>query len=303
MVQFKLKKNQIPIEHIDEINGVALYMKRDDLLHPEVSGNKWYKLKYHVSHAIQNGAAELVTFGGAYSNHLAATAVYCEAYNLKATAYVRGEIDQQNITMQTCLKHGMRLIPMSRSAYRDKEDNTFLETLYTAHPGAAIIPEGGGGELGIKGASDMIDERCQSFDLIVSAVGTGTTAMGLLTAAAKHQHVLAIPVHKHHKIFEEKVFESYLKDQELSNKLLIDSSGHFGGYAKWNQALLDFIKQFYQLYQIKLDPIYTGKAMYTLFQWLKEDRIEKGSKVLFMHTGGIQGALGFEQRFNRKLFS
>jgi 1-aminocyclopropane-1-carboxylate deaminase len=302
MVQFKLKKKEVPIQKLEEINGVALFIKRDDLLHPEVSGNKWYKLKYHVDDAIQKGMQSVVTFGGAYSNHLAATAAYCDAHGLKATAYVRGEIDTTNITMQTCIKYGMELIPLSRGAYREKDNQHFLDSLHLIHPQAFIIPEGGGGSLGIKGASEILDDRCAEYDLIACAVGTGTTAMGMLQGSEKHQSILAIPVHKHIKIFEEKLFADRLKDNGLSSRLLIDGTGHFGGYAKWNETLLGFINQFYNRYQIKLDPIYTGKAMYTLLQWLREGRIEKGQKVLFIHTGGIQGALGFERRYNRKLY-
>ncbi len=302
MVQAEEKKVPVPIDELGVIGGVHIAVKRDDLLLPEVSGNKWYKLVYHVEAAQKKHAKGIATFGGAYSNHLLATAAYCHALGLKSIGIVRGEeVVPLNPTLSRCLELGMHLVYVSRSDYRKKEDQDYLETLRQAYPSYHFVPEGGGGWDGIRGAQLLLDKRCQAYDLIVSAVGTGTTIAGMALASKPHQKLWGIPVHKHSKVVDE--LASTIPQLQLPNRLEAErfTSYHFGGYAKWTDELIDFIRTINGTYGLPLDPIYTGKAFYALLDQIEQGLVPAGRKVLFIHTGGLQGNAGFEQRFGVKL--
>ncbi|MEX2596206.1 MAG: pyridoxal-phosphate dependent enzyme, partial [Salibacteraceae bacterium] len=262
MVQNREDFFQLPISLITEINGVKLFMKRDDLIHPHVSGNKLYKLRYNFIEAKKNGFDRILTFGGAFSNHLAATASYAQDQQLKCIGVVRGERPATiNPTLKFCIDRGVELKFVSRSDYRQKTDAAFLDGLRSEFHNPFIIPEGGNNELGIKGSGEMLDERTTGFDAIICPIGTGTTVGGLLKAAAEHQRVIGLPVHKHADIMEDvRAMEPSLSDH--FHKLTLWTDYHFGGYAKWDNRLLQFIQSFYSEFSIKLDPIYTGKAMF-----------------------------------------
>jgi len=302
MVQEFVKISNSPIQFLSTLSGVEIWVKRDDLHDPFVSGNKLFKLKYNLAQAIKEEKNCLLTFGGAFSNHIAATASFAYQSGLKSIGIIRGEAtDELNPTLRFAASKGMELTFTSREAYRQKNDPAFLTELQREHPNAFIIPEGGANVLGIKGSEEILNEDTQSFDAIACAIGTGTTVAGLLKACTEHQKIIGIPIHKHSQIMDEVLeLDPTLKDHW--HHLMLEPDFHFGGYAKWNQALIEFIQTFYRDHGLKLDPIYTGKALFALIECIKNDKVKSGSKVLFVHTGGLQSVPGFEERFKLKLF-
>lgn len=293
-----------PLQKLDlnlaEEKGIQVYIKRDDLIHPEVSGNKWRKLKYNIEEALNNNCDSLLTFGGAYSNHILAAAVAGNQFGLKTIGIIRGEEHLPlNPTLQQAADNGMQLEYIDRTTYREKDNSEFLINLQKQYPTAFIIPEGGANEYGIRGSEDIISEIKQEidFDYLTVDCGTGATIAGLINASNNEQ-VIGIPVLK-----AQDYFEDYIqKHCPNKNNYKLYHDYHFGGYAKWKPELLDFMRWFYNETGIKTDPIYTGKQAYALIDLLKKDVFPKGSKVVFLHTGGLQGIEGFEKRFGVMIY-
>jgi len=274
-------------------HNVQLDIKRDDLIHPFISGNKWRKLKYILQQAKQENKNVLVTFGGAYSNHLLATATAGAIFGLKTIGIVRGE-PVNNDTLFLCKLHGMELQFVSRDAYRNKRE--IFQALFNKNKQAFFINEGGAGAEGAKGCSEIIQELTENYNHIFCAAGTGTTIAGILnglTFTKKHSQVHVIPVLKDSEYLKENINELLHKPITFH----FHKQYHFGGYAKTNVSLLNFITHFTQQTGIMLDPIYTGKALFALFDLLQERFFNAEDKVLFIHTGGLFGTLGMKERF------
>jgi 1-aminocyclopropane-1-carboxylate deaminase len=272
---------------------VQVYIKRDDMIHPLISGNKWRKLKYLLIQAQAQGKKHLVTFGGAYSNHLLATAAAAAKFGFKSTGFVRGD-EVQNDTLFLCRLHGMNLIFINREAYRDKL------ALYAANFGndnkAMFIDEGGASAEGAQGCSELINELQQTYDHIFCACGTGTTAAGIINGIGIHQlntRFNAIPVFKNGGFMKSEIEKFLLAPADFN----LYTHYHFGGYAKTTPALITFIKKFIIDTGIIIEPVYTGKMMYALYDLIAKDYFKPGSKVLAIHTGGIWGMLGMKDKF------
>lgn len=290
--------DQIVLPVLEEYE-VSLAIKRDDLIDSQVSGNKLYKLKYNIQTAKEKGKA-ILTFGGAFSNHIAATAAYTQAEGIKSIGVIRGErVEPLNPTLALAEAMNMELHFVSRTGYRRKSDPAFLDQLRErfAHP--FIIPEGGANLLGIRGAQEMLSDATKPFDVIVVPMGTGTTFAGLVKACQPHQQVIGFPVHKHEHLLDD-ILNVYPAFDRLDRYQIINGH-HFGGYAKWTKELLDFIRSFHHETGVPLDPIYTGKAMHALLHHIQQRRFSKGTRLLFAHTGGLQAIPGFEQRFGVKV--
>lgn len=261
---------------------IEVWMKRDDLLHPFVSGNKYRKLKYLVQDAIAKGKSHLVTFGGAYSNHLVATASAAATLGLKATAIVRGEEEFTNSMLSICRLYGMEIQQVSREAYRDK-DKAFT-AFFNNDDTVYRIEEGGYSELGAKGCADLINELKQPYQHIFCAVGTGTTVAGLVEGSL-NATINGVVVLKGAEYLRDEidVLLSKPKDYKLHHNF------HFGGYGKFNSEIITFIKDFAQQTGILLDPVYTAKLMMGILSLAKEDYFAIDTKVLAIHTGGLWG--------------
>jgi 1-aminocyclopropane-1-carboxylate deaminase len=299
------------LEFVLERKGVQLWVKRDDLIHPEVSGNKWRKLKGHLEFFEKSGKTEILTFGGAFSNHIAATAALGELCNIPTHALIRGEEEMKNNpTLEFCLRKGMRIEGISRKQYDTKDDLKFLRTLELLMPEVFIIAEGGKGPLGLKGCLQIPEEVDEDFDYWAVAGGTGTTAAGLL-ASPQVARLLLYPALKGGKFLVPAIFNQLLAFYEnhqgdkvslklLQQKLLLRDQYHFGGYAKVNADLVDFLNTFYQQYGLKLDPVYTGKMFFGLLRDIDQGIFPKGSKILAVHSGGLQGIAGANQTLRKK---
>jgi len=274
---------------------IHLYIKREDLIHPWVSGNKWRKLKYNLAFAIQNNIQTIITFGGAFSNHLYATAGACALLGIKSVGIIRGEIDTQNPTLKFCLEKKMTLIPVSRSAYREKEASKEIQDIIHKYPGSLVIPEGGTNQLALKGVGEIWDELNHQLgtppDYLTLAAGTGGTTAGLLSYDHYSTKIISYSALKSDHLQEEILSLAKYKNKE---KLIMVTDYHFGGYGRWTDELIQFIRDFESKGGVPLDHVYNGKALYGLLEMMAQDYFTEGSTVVHVHTGGLQGLAGLE---------
>jgi len=279
---------------------VRLFIKRDDLIHPSVSGNKWRKLKYNLQEAAALQQSTLLTFGGAFSNHIHATAAAGKVFGFKTIGIIRGErILPLNPTLQFAEANGMQLHFISRSAYREKYTPAFQAQLKEQFDDFYQLPEGGTNELALKGCAEIITELEVSTipDYICTSCGTGGTIAGMIKGSAdKATQIIGFAALKGSFLTKE-VALLLKKNSDLNVNWLINNDYHFGGYAKFKQELIEFINQFKKDYGIALDPIYTGKLLFGIFDLLRKDFFRKGSRVVAVHTGGLQGIVGFNARY------
>lgn len=284
--------------------NVELWVKRDDQIHKAVSGNKWRKLKYNIKAAQQLKASGLITFGGAFSNHIYAVAAAAQIVGLPSVGIIRGEhTDPLNPTLSFAKSCGMHLQFVSRSAYRNK---TILKNEYSKlYPNFYFIPEGGTNILALRGCEELIEEIRDQFeempDYICTSCGTGGTLTGLIKGMNGRQQLIGFSALKGDflkmriKELLEEVGMSHLSNWNVNTEF------HFGGYARHDQVLIDFINAFKGRHKISLDPVYTGKLFYGLFEMIKRGDFPRGSRILVIHTGGLQGVLGFNHRFGKSL--
>lgn len=278
-----------------EKKGIQLYLLRTDLNHPEISGNKLYKLKYNIEEAKSQNKNTLLTFGGAFSNHIAATAAAGKIANLNAIGIIRGdELPQLNPTLRLAKENGMQLYFVSRELYRNKDElqnyvrKTFNNNCY-------IVPEGGSNALGVKGCAEIIKDISIPFDYICAPCGTGATLSGIVLSLNTKQQAIGFQVLKAEKYIEQELKKWLLEfNCENKNNWSINENYHFGGYAKVNDELKAFVKEFKTNYHIPLDLIYTGKMMFGIFDLIKKDAFKTGSTIIAIHTGGLQGNKGFD---------
>ncbi|NHA04634.1 1-aminocyclopropane-1-carboxylate deaminase/D-cysteine desulfhydrase [Mucilaginibacter sp. HC2] len=276
-----------------EEHGVKVFLKRDDLIHPMISGNKWRKLKYLLKTTQSQGKNHLVTFGGAYSNHLLATAAAAARFGFKATGIVRGE-QVNNDTLFLCKLHGMQLIFTDRDSYRDKP--ALFAQYFSDDNDAFFIDEGGASPEAALGCAELVNELTETYDHIFCACGTGTTAAGIINGLNNHQFKTrfhAVPVFKNGDFIREEInrFLTTPTDYDLHTDY------HFGGYGKADDQLINFIKKFVSATGIVIEPVYTGKMMYTLYDLIGKGHFKPGSKILAIHSGGIWGLLGMKDKF------
>lgn len=269
---------------------VRLSVLRLDKIHPVVSGNKLFKLYYFLEEAAQSSHKTILSFGGAYSNHLAATAFACRALQLKSIGIVRGEQPAHlSHTLQQCMNDGMQLKFITRQQFAEKENGAFTSSLQNEFGDCVIVPEGGYHPSGANGAALIMDiPGCRNYSHICTATGTGTTLAGLLKAAAPSQTIVALPVLKGMTDIEERI--AYLtgnKDPFKNLQLLNDY--HFGGYAKKTEALIQFMNKCWQQFHLPLDFVYTAKMLFGIIDRIKDGYFPPGGNILCLHTGGLQG--------------
>jgi 1-aminocyclopropane-1-carboxylate deaminase len=270
-------------------------MLRLDLLHPEVSGNKWFKLKYNIEQAKQLGHTSILTFGGAYSNHLAATAAACKHYGMSSIGIVRGKDaeDDLNPTLRFCVDNGMEIIFVSREEYGLKEDAEWQEKLQQQYNNVFIVPEGGANDWGRLGATEIAAYIPNGYTHVCVSVGTGTTMEGLRNGLTAHIHVLGYAPMKGGSYLEGEI-ASHVNEDKNANWQLFDQ-WHFGGFGKSNEALITFMNGFFEQTGIPLDVVYTAKMMYGLQEQLQAGFFAADAKILCVHSGGLQGNASVKQ--------
>jgi len=287
---------------ICQTKAVQLYIKRDDLLHPIVSGNKWRKLCYNLSAAKEQGHSTLLTFGGAYSNHIHAVAAAGHLLGFETIGLIRGEEPATyGATLNFAKSKGMSFHFLSRPAYREKKipEHIDLRNVY-------ILPEGGTNDLAIRGCGDIISELLEqegknATDFYCVPCGTGGTIAGIINALNGNRKVIGFSALKGDFMTAE--ITDLLKRYDLANpsNWIVNSDYHFGGYARYKPTLIDFLKTFYIETGIPLGPIYTGKMVYGVLDLVAKDYFPKGSTITMIHTGGLQGVIGFNDRFELDL--
>ena len=273
--------------YTDVYRGIEVYVKREDLLHSEISGNKFRKLKYNLLEAKRLGYKKILTFGGAYSNHIAAVAAAGRDYGFETIGVIRGEELStnflQNPTLSKAHQDGMQFHFVSRSTYRTKENIDFINSLHDFFGHFYLIPEGGTNSLAIKGCEEILTQEDEKFDFICCAAGTGGTASGIINSLKKHQTVLAFSVLKGNFLYPE------IEKRTNNKQWHLVTDYHFGGYAKTSVELNRFIYTFTKKYLIPLEPVYTGKVFYGVLDLISENYFPTPCKILIIHTGGLQG--------------
>ncbi|NJB72869.1 1-aminocyclopropane-1-carboxylate deaminase [Saonia flava] len=278
--------------------NISLFIKREDKLHPLISGNKYRKLKYNLIAAKANGSKCILTFGGAYSNHIAATACAGKEYGFKTIGVIRGEELRDkwrnNPTLKLAHKHGMEFLFVSREKYREKECPSFLKSLQHDFGVFYLLPEGGTNELAIKGCEEILTDADKEFDVVCCSVGTGGTLSGIINSSRAEQQVLGFSALKGDFIREDICKFVAKENWELVNGY------HFGGYARVNKELVHFINEFKEKSQIPLDPIYTGKMLFGILDRVQKGHFKENTRILAIHTGGLQGIAGINLTLGSK---
>lgn len=296
-----LSEKNSPLQEIPFPDGrIRLFIKRDDLLHPQISGNKWRKLKYNLEEIQQQQKSILLTFGGAFSNHIAATAAVGKLYGIKTVGIIRGEeLNAQNSTLSFAQANGMALKFISRADYRKKESASFLRELKAEFGEFYALPEGGTNCFALRGCAEIITEIDKEItaDYYCVSCGTGGTISGMVTGLKKGK-ILGFSALKG-DFLQKEVAEllSLCRPTFKPFNYNINTDYHFGGYAKFKPELITFINDFRKKYGIQLDPIYTGKMFFGVFDLVKKGYFAEGSTVVAVHTGGLQGIEGFNARY------
>jgi 1-aminocyclopropane-1-carboxylate deaminase len=269
-------------------HNIKLTVKREDLLHPHISGNKFRKLKYNILKAKHENKVALLTFGGAFSNHIAATAAAGREYGFKTIGVIRGEelVNKigDNPTLSFAKSCGMVLKFVTRDEYRLKAEPQFIKELEAEFGDFYLVPEGGTNELAVKGCEEILTFKDEQFSHIACAVGTGGTISGLINSAAEGQRVIGFPALKGEGLLDWKLVTDY----------------HFGGYGKVTQELIVFMNDFFDKTGIPLDPVYTGKMFFGVIDLIHRGYFPENSEILLIHTGGLQGIAGMNKELLRK---
>ncbi len=293
----KLLEHKIPIVEIPIESKVRLFIKREDLTHPEISGNKYWKMFYNVKKYLEKEVSErkIITFGGAFSNHIAAAAALGKEFGIKTLGVIRGnELEdswQENPTLFSAHQNGMSFRFVTRETYRYKE--RLMAELQEEFPESLVVPEGGTNENAVEGIQYMLTDETKDFDYICSAVGTGGTVSGLSKCAQPHQKIIGF------KAVKDNSLENRIKNlSKKDNFTLVDASD--GGFGKITDENVRFINEFYQYFGIVLEPVYTGKMLRKIFEMIEDDYFPANSKILAFHTGGLQGIVGANEMLKKK---
>ncbi len=303
LLPLKKIKNKKVIYTPKGFRPIELWIKREDLLHPQISGNKYRKLRYNLESAKEQNFETLLTFGGAFSNHIAATAAAGKEFGFKTIGIIRGdELGKDlaatlriNPTLAFAHKQGMLLKFIDRESYRLKHTTSFIEQLQSEFRAFYLVPEGGTNELAVKGCEEILNAEDSKFDYICCAIGTGGTISGIINSAKSHQKVLGFPALKEN--FLHKEINKYVLNKD---NWQLQRDYNFGGFAKINKELVHFINDFKKQTNVQLDPIYTGKMLFGIVDLVKKGFFKNGIKIVAIHSGGLQGIDGMNQRLKNK---
>ena len=295
MSDFTKLSNQIqlptPVSELGLINGVQVFVKRDDLTHPEVSGNKWRKLKRNLEFCLANNYKGVISFGGAFSNHIYSLSAACSIVGLPFAAIIRGEeVNENNSTLKVLAARGQKIFKISREEYQKKSESKVVREVLASYPEYYLIPEGGTNKLGIEGMQELVDElmsQCPDFDYLVCSAGTFGTSAGIFSALPSTINLVVYPALIGKWVHEE--INKILSLDDHPQNLMIRDEYHFGGYGTGLETMKAVIDDFYIRYGFTLDPVYTSKAFYGMFEDINKGFYKNGSTVIFYHSGGLQG--------------
>jgi len=296
-------------EQLFRDKNILVDVLREDLNHPVIQGNKLRKLTYNLKNAKKKGNKTLLTFGGAYSNHILAVAQAGKEYGFKTIGIIRGEQTLPlNYTLRNCIELGMVIQYIDRTTYKLKNTTDFKDYLRNIYGSFYLIPEGGSNYYAINGCMEIIPKN-NDYNYICCPIGTGGTIAGITISNQNKSKVLGFPALKGGDFLKKEVtnfVNEVVNENETTNDLMqslsIISEYHFGGYAKIKEELINFVRNFYQTHQFKWDLIYNGKMAYGVYDMIEKDYFPKESKILLIHTGGLQGINGFEERNKRVIY-
>ena len=294
-MNFKL--NQQIFSELYLNNEIEVFIKRLDLIDPFISGNKLFKLKHNVDRALLEEKNMLITFGGAFSNHILATAAYAKKKNIDCLAIVRGEeYSELNPLLALAKEYGMNFCFVSRKEYAKRNDNNYISELIRKYKKAFIVPEGGNNKLGVLGAEEILETQDKSFDYIICPIGTGATLSGIVNSSNRSQKVIGINC-----INDTKDINKNISQKTNKNNWEIINEFNFGGFAKFDNLLTEYLKKFKLNYKITLDLNYTTKMFFGFEKLIERRYFHRKSKVLLIHTGGTYGNLGFNYLYDLDL--
>lgn len=279
--------------------GINLFVKREDLNDPELSGNKMYKLKYNLLKAKDERHNTLLTFGGAYSNHIFAVAAAGKRFGFNTIGIIRGEEHLPlNPTLNFAIRCGMQICYLNRAAYRNKTSAEVVDKLRNQFGNFYLIPEGGTNYLAVRGCEEIVRSIRINFDIICVPCGTGGTLAGIIAGLNGKHHALGFAVLKGASFLNNNILKLLTSSGLLNpTNWNINLDYHFGGYAKIKPELIKFIRGFYEKNGILLDPIYTGKMFYGIYELISLNKINEGTTIVAIHTGGLQGLEGMKSKF------
>ena len=294
-MNFKLNQQIFSERYLN--NEIEVFIKRLDLIDPFISGNKLFKLKHNVDRALLEKKNMLITFGGAFSNHILATAAYAKKKKIDCLAIVRGEeYSELNPLLTLAKEYGMNFCFVSRKEYAKRNDNNYISELIRKYKKAFIVPEGGNNKLGVLGAEEILETQDKSFDYIICPIGTGATLSGIVNSSNRSQKVIGINC-----INDTKDINKNISQKTNKNNWEIINEFNFGGFAKFDNLLTEYLKKFKLNYKITLDLNYTAKMFFGFEKLIERRYFQRKSKVLLIHTGGIYGNLGFNYLYDLDL--
>ncbi len=291
----------VPVTLPGVSNNVNLFMKRTDLVHPVISGNKWYKMKYNIVEMKKLGLDTLLTFGGAFSNHIHAAAHAGKIFGFKTIGLIRGEEHLPlNPTLQAAVDDGMELHYVDRTTFRKRETEEFLNSIRERFGDVYILPVGGTNKIALKGCAEIIDQIDIDYNYICSASGSGGTFAGLVAGLKGSKQAIAFPALKGGEFLEEVISDlvSEYTGETFSNWGL-NTDYHFGGFAKLTKELIDFTHEFNELNGFELDYIYTNKMMFGIADLIKKGFFKSGETIVAIHSGGLQGNEGMREKVRK----
>ena len=294
-MNFKLNQQIFSERYLN--NEIEVFIKRLDLIDPFISGNKLFKLKHNVDRALLEKKNMLITFGGAFSNHILATAAYAKKKNIDCLAIVRGEeYSELNPLLTLAKEYGMNFCFVSRKEYAKRNDNNYVSELIRKYKKAFIVPEGGNNKLGVSGAEEILEKQDKSFDYIICPIGTGATLSGIVNSSKKTQKVIGFNCINDTKDINKNIYQKTNKNNwEIINEF------NFGGFAKFDNLLTEYLKKFKLNYKITLDLNYTAKMFFGFEKLIERRYFQRKSKILLIHTGGIYSNLGFNYLYDLDL--
>jgi len=289
-----------PVIHpLFEEHKISVEIKRDDLIHPVISGNKWRKLKYNIDHVVKNQLKGIVSFGGGYSNHIHALAYACHQAKIKSIGLIRGEAQYANNFTLTCAKKwGMQLQFVDRKTYRRRQEKDFLDELEAQYKDYFIIPEGGTNHLALPGVAEICYElnNQTQFDTLITPVGSAGTLSGLIVGDKNKHNIIGIAILKQAEYLLKDIANILPPSALQYNKWQLMTDYHCGGYAKFSQEALMELRDFINKTQIPFEPIYSGKMILALLDLVKKNTFPKGHRIVLLHTGGLQGLVGLSEQ-------
>ncbi len=291
----------LPIKLPNVFTDVKVFMKRIDLVHPVISGNKWYKMKYNIEKMIDEGKDTLLTFGGAFSNHIHAAAAAGKAFGFRTIGLIRGEEHLPlNQTLQSAVDNGMKIYYVDRTTFRLRESEKFLDDLKNKYGDVFILPLGGTNNIALKGCAEIVNNIDVDYNYICSASGSGGTFAGIVAGLNGSKKGIAFPAVKSGGFLKD-VIEDLVFDY-TGNKYQnwdLNTDYHFGGFAKLTKELVEFTKEFEKLNKFKLDYIYTNKMMFGIAELIRSGYFKSEETIIAIHSGGLQGNLGMQNRINQ----